>query len=113
MTCLTRVSVFFHKGVEMIGEALRLIRVLNDKKLIDVSNDLNISSGYLSELEKDKKKPSLDTIEKLASYYECKPSAILLFSEKLEDDSLKSKIKTSIQKKLLAFMEIVEQGKNV
>ena len=48
----------------MLGEALRLIRVFHDVKLNELAEQLGVSKGYISEIESQKKKPSLDLIEK-------------------------------------------------
>ena len=66
----------------MLGEALRLIRVFHDKKLVDLAKELDISPGYLSEIERGKsnKKPSLELINRYAQVFNTKPSVILFFS---------------------------------
>ena len=53
----------------MIGEALRLIRVFHDVKLNELAEQLDVSKGYISEIESQKKKPSLDLIEKYSKRF--------------------------------------------
>jgi transcriptional regulator with XRE-family HTH domain len=46
-----------------LNEALRLIRVFHDKKITDVADAIDVSSGYISDIEKGNKTPSVDVIE--------------------------------------------------
>ena len=48
----------------MLGEALRLIRVYHDLKQKQVAERLDISTSYLSEIEKGHKTPSLELIQR-------------------------------------------------
>lgn len=41
----------------MLNEALRLLRVFNDRKATDLAKELGISAAYLSEIETGKKLP--------------------------------------------------------
>lgn len=88
----------------MINEALRLLRVFNDKKASDLAKELGISAAYLSEIEKGKKKPSIDIIEKYAKAFKTKPSAILFFSEKIPPGKTKRKIADNI----IYFLKFIE-----
>ncbi len=92
----------------MVNEALRLFRVYNDLKLYELADALGISKSYLSEIEKGKKKPNLDIIDKYAEYFEVPPSAILQFSEKLESNQ--KGMKSLIAKSLLRFLLDVEEN---
>ena len=64
----------------MIGEALRLIRIFHDKKQNELAGELNISLSYLSEIERGKKKPSMEIIEKYAQVFHTKASVIIFFA---------------------------------
>ena len=90
----------------MLGEALRLIRVFHDVKLNELAEQLNVSKGYISEIESQKKKPSLDLIEKYSKRFKISTSAIMLFSEELDKD--RSDLKIGIRNKILKFLQIVE-----
>lgn len=70
----------------MNGEVLRLLRVFNDIKANELAKQLGISKSYLSEIEHNKKKPTIDLLEKYASILNIKTSTLLLFSEALDDD---------------------------
>ncbi len=90
----------------MLGEALRLIRIFHDKKLNTLAEELGVSKGYLSEIESQKKKPSIELIDKYSKCFGISSSAILLFSEELDKD--RGPFKISIRNKILKFLQIVE-----
>jgi len=89
-----------------IGEALRLIRVLHDKKSRELAEEVGISASYLSEIENGHKRPSLEIITKYAEVFDVRPSVILFFSEGLDEDSEARKY-SGIRAKLLLFMSSV------
>ena len=53
----------------MLGEFLRIARIANDKKIIDVAEETGISKSYLTEIEKGIKKPSDDILQKICTNY--------------------------------------------
>lgn len=92
----------------MISDALRLIRVLHDKKSRDLAAELGISASYLSEIEHGRKRPSLDIISEYARVFRIKPSAILFFAEELSETGANEK-HPSVRSKLLLFMNAVDR----
>lgn len=94
----------------MLHEALRLIRVFHDMKSSELAKELNISPSYLSEIEKGKKQPSVELIRKYSNIFHIKPSAILFFSEEIEADSLKNKVKKTVRSKMLSFLQAIENA---
>ena len=94
----------------MIGKALRLLRVYHDLKLGDLAKQIEISPGYLSEIENGKKKPSLELIEKYSNFFNIKPSSILFFSENLDNDTITGKIKNNMRGNILAFLSAIEDA---
>ncbi len=97
----------------MIGKALRLLRVYHDFKSGELAKIIEISPSYLSEIENGKKQPSLDIISRYAKVFNTKPSAILFFSENVEEESIKGKIKGKVRNNILAFLTAIEDaGKN-
>ena len=89
-----------------LNEALRLIRVFHDKKIKDVADAINVSSGYISDIEKGNKTPSVDIIEKYAEYFKTTASALMFFSEELDDK--KGPFKVSIRNKMLSLLKEIE-----
>lgn len=68
----------------MIGHTIRKLRNIYGFTAKDFSSSLGISNSYLSEIESEKKQPSLELIEKCARQFDMKPSSLLLLSEKYE-----------------------------
>ena len=48
-----------------MGEALRLLRIFNGYKSAELAELLEISQSYVSELENNKKQPTMDAIDNL------------------------------------------------
>lgn len=94
----------------MLHEALRLIRIFHDMKSVELAKELNISVSYLSEIESGKKKPSIELIHKYSKVFNLKTSSILFFSEEIESNGLKNKIKQSIRFKMLSFLKAIENA---
>ena len=94
----------------MIGEALRLIRVFHNTKQTDMAKALDISSSYLSEIENGKKEPSLEILDNYAKEFKTSTSAILFFRDGLNDNSMKSKVKSKIRRKVIQLLQRLENA---
>ena len=70
----------------MTNEVLRLLRVFSNYKSSELAEELGISKSYLSEIEHEKKKPTIELLEKYAKIFNIKVSTIFLFSEAIEND---------------------------
>ena len=88
----------------MLNEALRLLRVFNDKKASELAKELGISAAYLSEIETGKKTPSMDLLAQYAKVFKTKPSSILFFSESLH----KTKTTKKMAEALIQFLKYIE-----
>ena len=97
------------KGMFMLGEALRLIRVFHDMKQQELVDLLGLSKSYISELESGKKTPSMEVIQKYSLAFDIPASAILLFSENLEDSPSAKRAKTAVAKKIMQFLQLIER----
>lgn len=84
-----------------MGEVLKKIRTIYGYTAKEMSNLLGISPSYLSEIENNKKKPSLDLLEKYSEIFEIKVSAIIAMVENYNDDT---KNKKGINKIMVNFM---------
>jgi Predicted transcriptional regulator len=84
-----------------MGEVLKKIRTIYGYTAKEMSSRLGISPSYLSEIENNKKRPSLDLLEKYSEIFEIKVSAIIAMSENYNDDT---KNKKSINKVMVNFM---------
>lgn len=95
-----------------LGEALRLIRVYNDLSQKNLAEKLEISAGYLSEIESGKKEPTLSFINKYAEVLQMKPAVILFFSEKIGTSTSKLMLQKLFIKTLQIF-EDLEQDESI
>lgn len=94
----------------MTGEGLRLLRVYKDLKVKDLAEKLGISANYLSEIEKGKKVPSLEIIEKYANVFKTSSSVILFFADMEPPQALaKAKIKSFIRDQVVKFLKSIER----
>ena len=53
----------------MIGDTLKRTRMIYGYKAFEMSELLQISKSYLSEIENNKKQPSLELLEKYSEIY--------------------------------------------
>lgn len=89
----------------MTGDALKLIRILNDKKSKELAEELEISPSYLSQIENNKKKPSFEIMDKYSKVFNMRVSAIIFFSEEYDKITLEGKVKGNTQRFTLKLME--------
>ena len=68
----------------MIGDVLKRTRTIYGYKANEMSSALGISASYLSEIENNKKQPSLELLEKYADIYGIRLSSLILLSESME-----------------------------
>ena len=100
----------------MIGEALRLIRVYHDLKQSDLAVRLGISQSHLSEIERSKKAPSNELIERYSKEFRLPVSSIWFFDEHLTEGvkpSTLDRARGIIADKVLDFLRIVESKRKV
>ena len=57
-----------------MGEALRLLRIFNGYKSAELAQMLGISQSYVSELENNKKQPTMEVLDKYATVFGMKKS---------------------------------------
>lgn len=69
----------------LIGDVLKKTRVIYGYTASELSSLLTISKSYLSEIENNKKQPSLDLLRKYSEIYGIKLSSLILLSEKIEE----------------------------
>ena len=93
-----------------MGDALKYLRIFNGYKSAQLAEELGLSQSYISELENNKKQPSIEVLDKYAKFFNMKKSTLMLFSESLESDKVKMKQKQRVAyigMKLLQIMEKV------
>lgn len=65
----------------MIGEVVRVTRIANDLTTEDLSEKSQVSKSYINEIEKDKKTPSNDILNKLSKEFDLEFEDLLLLEE--------------------------------
>lgn len=96
----------------MINEALRLIRVFHDINQSELADRLGVPKSRISEIENNKRKPTLDLIEKYSEEFGLPPSAILFFAESLPEAKTGEKVRTAIAGKILDILKFIESRAN-
>ncbi|PTW49201.1 DNA-binding XRE family transcriptional regulator [Sphingomonas faeni] len=96
----------------MLGEALRLIRVYHDLKQKQVAERLDISTSYLSEIEKGHKVPSLDLIQRYSDAFGIPASSIMFFAEQVESGGSYDRARSFVAGKMIGLMKFLEARAN-
>lgn len=92
----------------MIGDVLKRMRIIYDYKAKDMSNLLDISPSYLSEIENGKKQPSLDLLQRYANVFGVKVSSLILLSEKIENVEENQQVVKKMMKYLIEIMSDIK-----
>ena len=93
----------------MINEALRLIRVFHDMQQVELADKLGVSKSHISEIEKGKKTPSLDLVERYSAEFKIPISSILFFAEELPKAKAGDRARSKIAGKVLDILRFVER----
>jgi transcriptional regulator with XRE-family HTH domain len=93
----------------MLNEALRLIRVYHDVRQSEMAEKLGISKSYLSEIEHDRKRPTLDLVEKYAEIFKIPVSSIMFFSENMGKAGAYEKARGIVARKIISLMQFLEE----
>ncbi len=93
----------------MFGEALRLIRSFHDVNQSELAGQLGISRSYLSEIESDRKIPSLELLQRYSANFDIPLSSLILFSENVGESERDLKVKTMLGKKAIAILQWIEK----
>ncbi len=93
-----------------IGEALRRMRLIYGYKATQMSQKLEISPSYLSEIEHGNRKPSLDILQNYANVFRIKVSALVLLSEEYTEMKNQNKAELFIQRKMIATINKLSEG---
>lgn len=86
-----------------IGQTLKSLRNIYGYSGKELSEKIEISPGYLSEIENNKKKPSFNILEKYSETFNLKLSTLILLAE--EDEENLSKGENWVRKKMISFLE--------
>ena len=67
-----------------LGNVLKLLRIANEMSTKELASKMGVSSTYISEVESNHKKPSLEMISKYSHALNINKSTILYFDEQGE-----------------------------
>lgn len=85
-----------------LGKVLKLLKVARGLSTKELSEKMDVSSTYISEIETGAKKPSLEMLSKYAEALEVRKSTILYFDEEMSGKKFKySQILYEILKKIV------------
>ena len=94
----------------MIGDILKRTRAIYGYKANEMSVALGISTSYLSEIENNKKKPSLELLEKYSKIYGIKLSSLILLSEDYDDAKKDNKGETFVRNMMMRLIKGMSKG---
>ena len=94
---------------DIMGEALRLLRIFNGYKSAELAKMLELSQSYVSELENNKKQPTMEVLDRYAKVFEMRKSTLMLFAESLEIDKEKMNNKQRVAYAGMKLLKILEK----
>src|SRR3546814_16550136 len=89
----------------MLGEAVRLIRVYHDLKQKQVAERLDISTSYLSEIEKGHKTPSLELIQRYSDTFGLPVSS----TPRVEEGGASDRTRTFVAGKMVGLLQFLDE----
>lgn len=94
----------------MIGDVLQRLRKIYGYKAVEMSENLGISKSYLSEIENNKKQPSLSLLGMYADIFEIKTSSLVMLSEQFDEAKSKNKTDDFIRKLMIKIIKFASEG---
>lgn len=64
-----------------IGSVIKSMRKIKDYSVKEVAEMMNTAPSYITDVEANRKQPSMKTVEKFANIFGVRPSTLLRFSE--------------------------------
>lgn len=96
----------------MNSRALRLVRIFHRLKQTELSDKLDISNSYLSEIENGLKNPSMELLGKYSKIFGIPVSTLLLFSERLDEKKFSERVRVQSGDKILRMLEWVAESEH-
>ena len=89
----------------MLSQALKEIRLFHKLKQNILADKLGISTSYLSEIESNKKKVTVDILEKYSNVFSIPVSSLMMFSENIDNKYKGEIVRRYCAKKIIELME--------
>lgn len=95
----------------MIGEAIRIARSFNGLSQQAMARAMNVSNGYLSQIESGDREPSQETLRAAAKALRIPTSTLLFFSEQLsgEEGADEAQARAAFGRKILAALAAIDR----
>ncbi len=93
----------------MYDRALKTIRQYHRISQTDLASQLSISKSYLNEIEKKRKEPSLEILNKYATRFDVPLSSLMLFAERTQNSNF-DKTRVFVADKVLRMLEWAAEG---
>lgn len=78
-----------HEETVSLGKVLRLLKIARGLSSRELAEKMNVSSTFISEVESDSKKPSLEMLSKYSAALGVRSSTILYFDEEMSGKKYK------------------------
>lgn len=92
-----------------LPKILKHIRTFNKLTQLELSEKLNISRSYISQIEKGIKNPTNETLQKYSEVFGIPLSVIYLFAENLDNKGFKNKAKKLLTKSSLNLLDWISK----
>jgi transcriptional regulator with XRE-family HTH domain len=94
----------------MYDRALKLIRQYHRLSQAELADRIGLSRSFICELEKiDGKKPSIDVLERYASFFKIPVSSLLLFAERSGVLDVRERTRIYAADKVLKMLQWIEE----
>lgn len=92
----------------MISKALTLLRRFKGLSQTEMAQRLGVTKSWISEIEANKKDPTLNLLNGYAEVLDIPLSSILFFSEQMDSDRPSERARTFVSRKVLAIMDYID-----
>ena len=94
------------------GRVIKILRFYNHLSQKDLAQKIGASKSYISELQGDKKHPSLKMITELCSVFQIKVWELFFLVENLDNCKVKTSMDETINPKIIAILTVHKEFKN-
>lgn len=87
-----------------IGNVLKSLRIIRDLTVKELAEKMDLASSYICDVESNRKRPSLDMLERYSKALEVNRSTLLFFDEQGKQHNYNH------QKMLLTILQLLEKS---